>query len=187
MEGEDLRLLSKKLTPNDICAEFLALSVVEHSFSPNLGIRVELNTTGATISDTGRGMRLHPDSGDTMSHAERALTSCYPCLPSDPDTERTLLDMIWRDRGSLGPALANFACPSLTFVSRRRGEAWSQVYRYGVAQSAPFRIGPTDRKGTTISFETPGRIEPAAFKRLAADLSVRIPGLRISLSERAAV
>ena len=127
MDCNQLRQESQLLSPNEICAEFLALNVVEHSHTPSSRITVTLDQSGGTIADTGRGMRLAPDRGDTLSHAERALTSVYPCLPSSLEVESILRELIWGKRGPLGPALANFACPSFQFISERDGEIWSQT------------------------------------------------------------
>ncbi|MEM8974908.1 MAG: hypothetical protein AAGD43_22845 [Pseudomonadota bacterium] len=181
MEQDQLRVLSRQLTPNDVAAEILALSVVEHSYTADLVIRVKIGAKGASISDNGRGMRLYPDPGDTISHAEHALTGFYPCLPADSDTEAVLRELIWDTHGALGPALANFACPSLTFTSQRDNETWSQSYRFGKPLTSPSRRGLSTTTGTIIKFETKGRIDRAVFVDLIDTLNVRISGLPIIL------
>src|ERR1700761_1898014 len=129
--ADEIRRISLDLSGEDVCAELLALSVVEHSYTPASKIRLELGQGGGTLRDTGRGMRLAPDLGDTLSHAERALTGYYPCLPSNAEIEAILSDLVWGERGSLGPSLANFACSSYRFTSMRGGEVWSQEYQHG--------------------------------------------------------
>ena len=126
-------------------------------------------------------MRLTPDRGDTLSHAERALTSVYPCLPLSSEVEAILHELIWGERGSLGPALANFACPSLRFISMREGQVWSQSYRYGTPIGPATMLGATGTTGTTIDFETAAPIERAAIAALVDKLNSRIPGLFITL------
>ena len=180
MDIDELRRESQLLTPNEVCAELLALSVVEHSYTPDLTIRVDLDGSRGRILDTGRGMRLKPDGGDKLSHAERALTSFYTCLPSSPEIEAILRELIWGERDSLGPALANFACPSLEYISKREGEVWSQTYRFGAPLGPATRLGSTETTGTTIRFETAAPIYLAAIADLANILSSRIPGLLIT-------
>ncbi len=179
VERDELRVLSRRLTPNDVAAEILALSVVEHSYTPDLVIRAEIGAKGASISDNGRGIQLRPDPGDIISHAERALTGFYPCLPADSDTGAVLRELIWDTYGALGPALANFACPSLTFTSQRDNETWSQSYRFGKPLASPSLRGPSMTTGTIIKFETKGRIDRAVFVDLIDTLNVRISGLSI--------
>ncbi len=181
MDLDQLCQAARLLSPDQVCAELLALSVVEHSFTPGLSIALEIDRSVGRIADTGRGMRLTPDPGDTLSHAERALTGFYPCRPRNPDYEAVLCDLVWGSRGSVGPALANFACRSLCFTSKRDGELWSQRYRDGAALGPAVRLGSTDRTGTTIEFETAPAIDPAAVAALVDRLCRRIPGLPITL------
>ncbi len=181
MNGDQLRREAQSLSPNEVCAAFLALNIVEHSYMPTSRIAIQLDLSGATITDTGRGMRLTPDRGDTLSHAERALTSIYPCLPSSPAVEATLRELIWGARGPVGPALANFACPCFQFISERDGEIWSQTYRYGLPTGAATLLGPTRATGTTVKFETAGPIDRAGFAALIDRLTARIPSLVITL------
>lgn len=181
MERDELRVLSKRLTPNNVAAEILALSVVEHSYTSDLVIRVKIGAKGASITDNGRGIQLYPDPGDTISHAERALTGFYPCLPADSNTKAVLRELIWDTHGALGPALANFACPSLTFTSKRNNETWTQSYRFGKPLASPSRRGLSTTTGTIIKFETKGRIDRAVFVDLINILNVRISGLSIIL------
>jgi len=181
LDLNQLRQESRLLSPREVCAQIVALSVVEHSHTPSLRIDIELDRCGAAVSDTGRGMRLTPDRGDTLSHAERALTSLYPCLPLSPEVESILRELVWGERGSLGPALANFACPSLHFVSKRDGEVWSQSYRHGTPVGPPMMLGPTQTTGTTIKFETSGPIDHAMITALVDSLRFRIPGLVIAV------
>jgi DNA gyrase/topoisomerase IV subunit B len=179
-----LMLAARKLSPEGVCAELIALSVVEFSYTPSLKITVELGSRGGMISDTGRGMRLTPDGGDTLSHAERALTTVYPCLPAGPEIECILRELVWGRRGSLGPALANAACPFFRFESRRDGEAWSQEYRYGRPIGAPARLGPAGASGTVITFETSGPIDHEAVSNLVDELRARVPRLNVSEESR---
>ncbi len=182
MNEAALRAEAGRLTPVDVCAELIALAVVEHSHTPGLHITIRIDGHRAEITDTGRGMRMTPDASDTISHAERALTSCYPCEPASPDVAAALHDLVWGDRGSLGPALPNLACPSLVFDSSRDGEVWSQAFRYGEPAGPPTFLGLTARTGTTIDLETAAAIDAAAVGGLIAELGRRLPGLSIRLA-----
>ncbi len=179
MHIDELRRVSRLLTPTEVCAELLALSVVEFSHTPGIAIAVALRGAEGTTNDTGRGMKLAPDEGDDIPHAERALTSVYPCLPATPEIATVLRELVWGDRDSQGPALANHACPSLQYTSRRRGEVWTQSYRYGAPLGPPTSLGSTDTTGTTIQFTTEGPIDADAIARLVAALRSRIEGLVI--------
>lgn len=181
MHHDELLQISRQLSPTDVCAELLALSVVEYSNSPASSITLELGDAVAKLTDTGRGMRLTPDHGDTLAHAERALTGFYPCLPSSPEVDAILRDLVWGERGSIGPSLANFACPSLTFTSIRNGEVWSQNYGYGKPSGPAVRLGSSETTGTIIDFQTAGAIDHAAISSLEDALRSRIPGLVITL------
>jgi len=181
MDLDQLRRAARLLSRDQVCAELLALSVVEHSFTPNLSIAVALDGSAGRIADTGRGMRLTPDPGDTMSHAERALTGFYSCRPQHPEYEAVLRELVWGLRGSVGPAPANFACRSLCFTSERDGEVWSQRYRDGAPLGPAVRLGSTGRTGTMIEFETAESIDLAAVAVLVDRLCRRIPGLSIGL------
>ncbi|MEM9564624.1 MAG: hypothetical protein AAGA93_18530, partial [Actinomycetota bacterium] len=83
-----------ELSPAEVVIELIALIVVEHTNTEDLSISVELGDRQVTISDTGRGMKITPDEGDTVSHAEKALTSIYPVLPTDPDVEQLLTELV---------------------------------------------------------------------------------------------
>ncbi|RKP48220.1 hypothetical protein [Trinickia fusca] len=181
MDSNSIRRKTQLLTPNQVCAELLALSVVEYSYTPSLAITVELNETGGKISDTGRGMNLIPDRGDTLPHAQRALTSIYPCRPATPEIESILCAQIWGELGSLGPMLANLSCPSLQFISQREGEVWSQSYRYATPVGPATMLGATDKTGTTQVFETAAPIDRVVIANLVDTLCTAIPGLRITL------
>lgn len=181
MDSNSIRRKTQLLTPNQVCAELLTLSIVEYSYTPSLTITVDLSETGGEISDTGRGMRLTPDRGDTLSHAERALTSIYPCRPSTPEIESILCEQVWGELGSLGPMLANLSCPSLQFISNREGQVWTQNYRYATPVGPATMLGSTDKTGTTIVFETAAPIDRAVIANLVDTLCTDIPGLRITL------
>jgi len=180
MGDDQLRRESSLLSADDVCAEILALSVVEYTYTPSLSISAELGQPGGQIHDSGRGIMLTPDPGDTMSHAERSHTCVYPCVSANPKVDSILQELIWGKRGALGPALPTAACPLYRFVSERDGEKWSQSYRYGTPLGPPKMLGPTSATGTTITFDAGGRINHAAFARLADRLRFRIPGLVIA-------
>jgi hypothetical protein len=65
--ADRLRREASLLSPNDICAEVLALSVVEYTYTPSLTLSVELGQTGGQLHDTGRGIMLLPDPGACRS------------------------------------------------------------------------------------------------------------------------
>lgn len=182
MDDDRLCREAALLTPNDICAEILALSVVEYTYTPSLRIIVALGPTGGQIYDSGRGVMITPDPGDTMSHAQRSHTRIYPCVSASPNVDLVLQELVWGNRGTLGPALPTAACPLYQLVSEREGERWSQVFQYGVPLAPPRMVGRTSESGTTITFDTGGRIDHAAFGRLTDSLGVRIPGLVIALA-----
>ena len=176
-----LRHESSLLSPSDVCAEILALSVVEYTYTPSLRISIDLRRSGGKIHDNGRGIALIPDRGDTISHAERAHTCIYPFLSASPEVDAILLDLIWGARGAMGPALPAAACPSYSFVSEKDGEVWTQSYHYGIPIGAPSMLGKTGLSGTSITFETAAPIESAAVATLIKALVSRIPGLFITL------
>ena len=176
------------MTPTQVVAELLALSVVEFSYASGVEISIVLGPRSATITDTGRGMKITPDPGDTISHAERALTSVFPVHPAEIEIERVLTDLVWGERGSLGPSAANAASPRLELFSRRNDGEWSQLYHYGIPAGPPMFAGhatgtghPTTT-GTTIAVTTDGRIDEHSVATLTDELSRRISGLRIELS-----
>ncbi|MCP5066506.1 MAG: hypothetical protein GY946_08055 [bacterium] len=181
-EVESIRA-SHKLSPEAIVAELLALSIVEDSHTQEVAIRVGVAGRSGWIADTGRGMRLDPDEGDTMSHAERALTSIYPIQAASEAVHATLKKLVWGERGSLGPALPNAWCKTLTFTSHRQGEMWSQTYEHGVPTGPPRLQGPTDRHGTTMRFTVESSINIASVTQLIGALKRCIPKLDLSLAE----
>lgn len=181
MHRDELLQISRQLSPADVCAELLALNVVEFSHSPRSRITLELGDAQAQLSDTGRGMRLTPDRGDTLAHAERALTGFYPCLASSRELDAILRDLVWGERGSIGPSLANFACPSLKFTSNRDGEVWSQSYSHGTPAGPAVKQGSTETTGTIIDFKTAAPIDHGAVAALVDALHSRIDGLFITL------
>lgn len=184
MDHSDLLDISRRLSPADVCAQLLALCVVEYSRAPGLSVVLTLNGTEGQLADTGRGMRLTPDLGDTISHAERALTGFYPCLSSNEHYNAILQELIWGDHGSLGPSVANFACPALRFTSRREGEIWSQSFRYGQPSGPAALLGATNTTGTTIDFTTETAIDATEVAALVARLRKRIPELQITIHTR---
>ncbi|HET7814959.1 MAG TPA: hypothetical protein VFL13_11350 [Candidatus Baltobacteraceae bacterium] len=181
MDDDRLRREASKLSPNDICAEILALSVVEYTYTPSLTISMELGQSGGQLRDSGRGITITPDLGDTMSHAERSHTCIYPSFSANPKVDSILQELVWGERGALGPALPTAACLRYELVSEREGEKWTQRFQYGAPLGPPELLGPTSASGTTITFETGGRIDHAAFAKLAETLCSRIPGLVIAI------
>jgi len=165
----------------DVVRELIALSVVEASFTQDVAITVRVHENTAILEDTGRGIRLEPDPGDTISHAERALTTIYPVRPADAATDTALCDLVWGSRGSLGPALANAWCESLEFQSRRDGEEWAQSYRRGVPSGPPRHIGSADRTGTTIRITTASPIDSASIAVFVRELTLRLANVQIRI------
>lgn len=181
MDHREILQLSRQLSPADVCAQLLALCVVEYSYTPTLRIALELDDAEGKLTDTGRGMRLTPDKGDTLAHAERALTGFYPCLPASSEFDAILHELVWGEHGSLGPSVANFACRSLKFTSMRDGEVWSQSYSYGAPSGPAMMLGSTDTTGTVIDFKTTEPINHAVVATLVETLRSRIPRLSIVL------
>jgi DNA gyrase/topoisomerase IV subunit B len=172
---DEMKRLSRSLTPSDVCAELLALSMVEYSYTPDVNVTITLDESGGSVYDTGRGMRIEPDKGDTLSHAQRALTGYYPCLPSNQQFSEVLHELIWGERGSLGPSLANFACPSFEFCSSRNGQQWSQRYEFGAPQAPMTNNCTTQITGTTVRFQTKAPIDHLVVAELVDALNRRIP------------
>jgi DNA gyrase/topoisomerase IV subunit B len=186
MRQDEIIQISRQLAGHEVVAEILALSIVEFSRTRQSRIALSLGHSGGVLRDTGRGMRLTPDRGDTISHAERALTSHYPCLPSDGDVGAVLHELVWGERGSLGPSLANFACRSYRFTSMREREIWSQQYECGQPTGPATLLGSTEETGTQVEFETNRPIDSTQVERLAQSLCERIHGLSISLERASA-
>lgn len=159
----------------------MAMSVIEHTNANGLSIDVELSEHSATITDTGRGMKISPDEGESVSHAEKALTRTFPVVASDPKVEAVLRELVWGSRGCSGPSEANIACPELRLFSRRAGEEWTQSYVYGVPVGPPRRLGTTDRTGTTLQLRTSGPIDIEVIGALANGLREKIEGLDLTV------
>ena len=159
----------------------MAMSVIEHTNANGLSIDVEVGEQNATITDNGRGMKISPDDGESVSHAEKALTTRFPVIASDPEIEAVLRELVWGSQGCDGPSEANTACPELRLFSRRDGEEWTQSYAYGVPVSPPRRVGTTDRAGTTLQLATSGPIDIKAIGALASQLRNRIEGLDLAI------
>jgi DNA gyrase/topoisomerase IV subunit B len=184
MENVTLAPAPPRLSPTEVVAELLALSAVEFTHASDVTVTLGLDRAGAGFqADTGRGMRLTPDPGDTVSHAERTLTTVYPCLPGSRQVEQVLTELVWGERGSLGPVLANRACPRFEFVSSRNGETWSQRFRHGEPAGPARYLGPATSTGTTLRFETAGPIDVVSIQSLAAELMARIPGFQVEITE----
>ncbi len=183
LQRDEIIRVSRQLSGDDVCAELLALSVVEFSHTPETRIALDIGDSRGVLRDTGRGMRLTPDRGDPLSHAERALTGHYPCVPSNSGVDLPLHELVWGERGSLGPSLANFACSSYRFTSMRDGEVWSQHYICGQPTGPATTRGYTEETGTQIEFETVSLIDQAKVKLLVQALCERIHGLFISLRQ----
>jgi DNA gyrase/topoisomerase IV subunit B len=168
------------LTSLQIVAELVALSVVEHSYSPDNTITISVDGARCEIVDTGRGMQLRPDPGDTVSHAERALTSVYPIDPLTEETKQLLTRLVWGPRGSLGPALANANCVEFEFTANREGEAWSQRFQFGVPNGPASFDGPTNQHGTTVRLLAPDAIDLGVVRMLVASLTASVQTLQIT-------
>ena len=187
MDQDEIIRISRQLAGHEVVAEVLALSIVEFSRTRESRIALRLGHSEGVLRDTGRGMRMTPDRGDTISHAERALTSHYPCLPSDDHVGAVLHELVWGERGSLGPSLANFACRSYRFTSMREREIWSQQYQCGQPTGPATMLGSTEETGTQVEFETNRPIDSAQVERLAQTLCERIEGLSISVQHASAI
>ncbi|MEM7166187.1 MAG: hypothetical protein AAF581_12025 [Planctomycetota bacterium] len=175
--------------PDAVALELLALSICEHTHNSG-GVTIRLAVTGPStgvIEDSGRGMRLEPDPGDDMAHAERALTSIYPVGSASPDVDAVLGELIWGSHGSQGPIVANALCSAFVFQSRRAGEVWEQCYRRGVAEDPACLVGATDRTGTQTRFLVDSGLagksvlDLVVLRERIAALCARIPGLDVEL------
>jgi DNA gyrase/topoisomerase IV subunit B len=164
-------------SPTEVVGQLMAMSVIEHTNSHGLSIHMELGEQAATITDTGRGMKISPDDGESVSHAEKALTTPFPVVASDPVVEMALRDLVWGQQGSSGPWKANAACPELRLVSRRDGEEWAQRYVYGVPAGPAQRVGSAEGTGTILELKTDGPIDNGTIRSLADELNARIDGL----------
>ncbi len=172
------------LSPTEVTAEFIALSVVESTHSPDVSIYVTIEGSAATVSDTGRGMQLKPDPGDEIPHAQRVMTSIYPIRSATADVDELLTSLVWGSRGSLGPAVPNANCTELQFWSRRDGEEWTQHYQAGSPVIPLSKAGLTTRTGTTVSFVTTDPIDTANITALVRRLSEALPNLAIHLNTK---
>jgi DNA gyrase/topoisomerase IV subunit B len=170
-----------ELRPHEVVGEFLALSVVESSYSPGLRVSIMIDGCKARINDTGRGMQLRPDEGDDIPHSERALTTIYPIFPESEELKDLLTGLVWGARGSLGPALANRHCVSLLYCSRRDGEEWTQHFRHGQSMGPPERVGSTTDVGTSIVCVTRSAIDVVELSLLVEQIHASVPEIEIAL------
>lgn len=170
--------------------ELAALAAVEtfHAGGP-VPIRVALHgPREASVEDGGRGMRLDPDAGDSISHVERAMTSIYPVACRNPDVQRALEEWLWGARGSLGPVVVSALSEELVLESRRGGRLWRQVYRRGRSHGRPRDTGPAATSGTTIRFQADPEIfstatfDPARIARRLEELRAAVPGLDLTFT-----
>lgn len=167
------------LAPHEIVAEFIAAAVVEWSYDKTVQIGVTVDGDRATIIDNGRGMQVAPDEGETIGHAEKALTTAYPILASDPGVDRVLDEVVRGGRPSQGVSAAAAACPHLRFVSRRGHDAAAQSFDHGVA-GPPERLLAPYGQGTTIELRTATPIDLEAVVGLTEHLRHRFSGLTIA-------
>ena len=86
----------RPLRPAEVVAEFIALSVVESSYTPGLTLSVEIDGCTATLTDNGRGMRLVPDDGDDVPHAQRPAGPPQRIGPTD--AEGTIIRLTTAER-----------------------------------------------------------------------------------------
>lgn len=169
------------MTPTQVVLEFVALSVVESTYSPGLEVSVDLWGNTVVIEDTGRGMKITPDDGDSISHAQRALTSIYPIESASPQVDELLGELVWGSRGCLGPSIANSNCEELQYRSRRGGETWVQRFERGVPTGPPELVGSTTATGTTVVMRTSGRADGDVIEKALDRLSAEIDSVSISL------
>jgi hypothetical protein len=132
-------------------------------------------------------MRLAPDDGDTMSHAERALTSLYPLEANSEYVMNLLTELVWGTRGCLGPSWANAACVEFQFVSQRDDEIWTQRFEHGNPAGPAYSIAPNVKPITstsnTIRLRTSGKVDIAAVDTFLQALRSQIPSRQISRVE----
>ena len=167
------------LAPHEIVAEFIAAAVVEWSYDKTVQIGVTVDGDRATIIDNGRGMQVAPDEGETIGHAEKALTTPYPLRASVPDVDRVLDDLVRGGRPSQGVAAAAAACPHLRFISRRGHETAAQSFGHGVA-GPPERLLAPYGQGTTIELRSAQPIDRTAVISLIERLRNHLPGLTVA-------
>ncbi len=163
-----LRPRAPTLCPNGLILELVALSTIESCLN-DFATRISVEVTGdhgVTLRDNGRGMRLDPDRGSTISHAEEALTTIYPVHIDHPQLMTALGDWLWQDRGSLGPVVANALSESFVLTSFRQGQRWVQHFECGVARSPAEPQGTTNDSGTEIRLVA----DRTVFGRAAFDI-----------------
>jgi hypothetical protein len=169
------------MRPTQVVAEFIALSVVESTFRPGLRLTVKLSGPEALLIDTGRGMKIEPDEGDSMTHAQRVLTSDYPIVSADEKINQILTNLVWGARGSLGPARANRSCQRLEYASRRGGIEWRQTFVSAQPSGPPVRSTTIEPDGTLIHLTAHDSIDAEHVERLASDLNRAIETISITL------
>jgi DNA gyrase subunit B len=162
--------------------EVVANSLDEHLAGRCTTVRVELDGRAITVEDDGRGIPLEPING--VPFAQQALTSFHDTPTLDGHTPHEHI-------GKVGLGLFPICALSseLRPTVRRGGRCFSQQFSRGIATSILRDDGPTNNRGTRITFVPDdsifkvARLDGVRVAERLHELAFLLPKLTLSLRD----
>ncbi len=151
----------ESLGVNAVLLDLLSHSYLELTRSPEPGdLQVKiLGSWQALVIDNGRGVNLAPEPGETISHAEAAFGRVYPIPAANDQIERTLRQVLWKNRVSMGPFAANALASRMQLQSQRDSIRWELNFEYGRLLSPATQV-EAKKRGTSIAITLDPRFFP---------------------------
>ena len=162
--------------------EVVANSLDEHLAGRCSTVRIELDGDEVSVEDDGRGIPLEPING--IPFAQHALTSFHDSPTLDGHAPHEHIGM-----GGLGLFPVCALSSELRLVVRRNGRSFSQQFARGLATSSLRDDGPTESRGTRITFVPDSaifksvKLDAARVANRLHELAFLLPKLTLSLRE----
>lgn len=159
--------LDDPLLPNRLLQESICVALDDAANGACSRVQIEIAGAGrARVVDDGPGWPIDVANGKRM--AEAFMTELFACQHGKKQST------VGRDVCQMSLAVLNAFSAECVLLTRRDGFAWRQAYEKGVPVSLFEALGPTNERGTELSF----RLDATVLSQTEFSLEALVDWLR---------